>query len=198
MMLYARTMPSRRKLKPRSGPRRKSCRRLGEVPSEAVPVLMIDIWVLAFDNDDFGISSGCVCSPIPSVDWCARSSLVPLPINEILRMEAPIQVSRVRARDYDLDGVSLRKARARSFSIGDANRDRGSSPHPERFESLVSRTERTRLGVNGVRRRTASCALAESRQLDDARPCHRACAQGHHAYYEAEERAMTSRAASAN
>jgi len=35
-------------------------------------------------------------------------SLIPAAINEILRMEAPIQgFSRYVARDYDLDGVSL-------------------------------------------------------------------------------------------
>jgi len=83
----------------------------GEVPPEAVPVLMIDYMGPSLDTTIFGISSGVWLFSNQPDQWDLirdDPSLIPRAINEILRMEAPIQgFSRYVARDYDLDGTFL-------------------------------------------------------------------------------------------
>jgi len=71
-----------------------SCSRRGEVPSEAVPVMMIDYMGPSLDTTIFGISSGVWLFANYPDQWdLVRNdpSLIPAAINEILRMEAPIQ-----------------------------------------------------------------------------------------------------------
>jgi cytochrome P450 len=61
--------------------------------------------------------------------------VIPGAINEILRMEAPIQgFSRYVARDYDLDGVPLPKGSRAIVFYGAANRDPQQFPQPDRFD----------------------------------------------------------------
>lgn len=92
----------------------------GEVPSEAVPVLMIDYMGPSLDTTIFGITNGVWLFANNPDQWdIVREdpSKIPAAINEILRMEAPIQdFSRYVARDYDLGGVLLPEgSRAISF-----------------------------------------------------------------------------------
>jgi cytochrome P450 len=62
-------------------------------------------------------------------------SLLPAAINEILRMDAPIQgFSRYVARDYDLDGVLLPEGSRAIVFYGAANRDPRQFPDPDRFD----------------------------------------------------------------
>jgi cytochrome P450 len=122
MMHYARTHAVPGKLKPGSWAEAiHHAAAAGEVPPEAVPVLMIDYMGPSLDTTIFGISIGVWLFANHPDQWdLVRNdpSLIPDAINEILRMEAPIQgFSRYVARDYNLDGVSLQKARARSSSM---------------------------------------------------------------------------------
>src|SRR3981189_2397792 len=86
----------------------------------------------------FGISSGVWLFANHPDRWdLVRNdpSLIPAAINEILRMEAPIQgFSRYVARDYDLDGVSLPEGSRAIVFYGAANRDPRQFPHPDRFD----------------------------------------------------------------
>jgi cytochrome P450 len=110
----------------------------GEVPSEAVPVMMIDYMGPSLDTTIFGISSGIWLFANNPDQWdLVRNdlSLIPAAINEILRMEAPVQgFSRYVARDYNLDGVALPQGSRAIVFYGAANRDQRQFPDPDRFD----------------------------------------------------------------
>ena len=139
MMHYARTHAVPGKLKPGSWAEAiHHAAAAGEVPSEAVPVMMIDYMGPSLDTTIFGISSGVwLFAKYPDQWDLVRHdpSLIPAAINEILRMEAPIQgFSRYVARDYDLDGVSLPEGSRAIVFYGAANRDPVQFPDPDRFD----------------------------------------------------------------
>jgi cytochrome P450 len=138
MMQYARTHAVPGKLKPGGWAEAiHHAAAAGEVPSAAVPVLMIDYMGPSLDTTIFGISSGVWLFANHPDQWdLVRNdpSLIPAAINEILRMEAPIQdFSRYVAHDYDLDGVSLQEGSRAIIFYGAANRDSRQFPHPDRF-----------------------------------------------------------------
>jgi len=103
-----------------------------------VPVMMIDYMGPSLDTTIFGISSGVWLFANHPDQWdLVRNdpSLIPAAINEILRMEAPIQdFSRYVARDYDLDGVSLQEGSRAIIFYGAANRDPRQFTHPDQFD----------------------------------------------------------------
>src|SRR3981189_587957 len=138
MMHYARTHAVPGKLKPGGWAEAiHHAAAAGEVPSEAVPVLMIDYMGPSLDTTIFGIPSGVWLFANHPDQWdLVRNdpSLIPAAINEILRMEAPIQdFSRYVAHDYALDGVSLQEGSRAIIFYGAANRDSRQFPHPDRF-----------------------------------------------------------------
>jgi cytochrome P450 len=138
MMQYARTHAVPGKLKPGGWAEAiHHAAAAGEVPSAAVPVLMIDYMGPSLDTTIFGISSGVWLFANHPDQWdLVRNdpSLIPAAINEILRMEAPIQdFSRYVAHDYALDGVSLQEGSRAIIFYGAANRDSRQFPHPDRF-----------------------------------------------------------------
>ena len=95
MMHYARTHAVPGKLKPGSWAEAiHQAASAGEVPSEAVPVMMIDYMGPSLDTTVFAISSGVWLFANHPDQWdLVRDdpSLIPGAINEILRMEAPVQ-----------------------------------------------------------------------------------------------------------
>ncbi len=139
MMDYARTHAVPGKLKPGSWAEAiHHAAAAGEVPPEAVPVLMIDYMGPSLDTTIFAISSGVWLFAKHPDQWdLVRNdpSLIPAAINEILRIEAPIQgFSRYVARDYDLDGVVLPEGSRAIVFYGAANRDPRQFPQPDRFD----------------------------------------------------------------
>ncbi len=139
MMDYARTHAVPGKLKPGSWAEAiHHAAAAGEVPPEAVPVLMIDYMGPSLDTTIFAISSGVWLFAKHPDQWdLVRNdpSLIPAAINEILRIEAPIQgFSRYVARDYDLDGVVLPEGSRTIVFYGAANRDPRQFPQPDRFD----------------------------------------------------------------
>ncbi len=139
MMDYARTHAVPGKLKPGSWAEAiHHAAAAGEVPPEAVPVLMIDYMGPSLDTTIFAISSGVWLFAKHRDQWdLVRNdpSLIPAAINEILRIEAPIQgFSRYVARDYDLDGVVLPEGSRTIVFYGAANRDPRQFPQPDRFD----------------------------------------------------------------
>jgi cytochrome P450 len=139
MMHYARTHAVPGKLKPGSWAEAiYHAAAAGEVPPEAVPVLMIDYMGPSLDTTIFAISSGVWLFANHSEQWDLLHddpSLIPRAINEILRMEAPVQgFSRYVAHDYDLDGVRLPAGSRAIAFYGAANRDPRQFPDPNRFD----------------------------------------------------------------
>ena len=139
MMHYARTHAVPGKLKPGSWAEAiHHAAAAGEVPPEAVPVMMIDYMGPSLDTTIFAISSGVWLFANHPDQWdLLRNdpSLIPSAINEILRIEAPIQgFSRYVARDYDLDGISLPEGSRAIVFYGAANRDPRQFPDPDRFD----------------------------------------------------------------
>jgi cytochrome P450 len=138
MMNYARTHAVPGRLKPGSWAEAiHHAAAAGEVPPEAVPVMMIDYMGPSLDTT-IAISSGVWLFAKHPDQWdLVRDdpSLIPGAINEILRMEAPIQgFSRYLARNYDLDGVSLPEGARAIVFYGAANRDPRQFPDPDRFD----------------------------------------------------------------
>jgi len=139
MMHYARTHAVPGKLKPGSWAEAiHHAAAAGEVPREAVPVMMIDYLGPSLDTTIFAISSGVWLFANYPDQWDLLRddpSLIPGAINEILRMETPVQgFSRYVARDYDLDGVPLPKGSRAIVFYGAANRDPQQFPEPDRFD----------------------------------------------------------------
>jgi cytochrome P450 len=139
MMHYARDHAVPGKLKPGSWAEAiYRAAAAGEVPSEAVPVMMIDYIGPSLDTTIFGISSGIwLFGKYPDQWDLVRNdpSLIPAAINEILRLEAPVQgFSRYVARDYDMDGILLSEGSRAIVFYGAANRDPRQFPDPDRFD----------------------------------------------------------------
>jgi cytochrome P450 len=160
MMHYARTHAVPGKVKPGSWAEAiHHAAAAGEVPSEAVPVLMIDYMGPSLDTTIFGISSGVWLFANYPDQWdLIRNdpSLIPSAINEILRMEAPIQgFSRYVARTTIWTASRCGKARARSFSMAPPIAIRGSSRIPIALTSGA-----TMLGVTWHSAPDRTCALA--------------------------------------
>jgi cytochrome P450 len=139
MMQYARSHAVPGKLKPGSWAEAiHHASAAGEVPSEAVPVMMIDYMGPSLDTTIFGIASGVWLFANYPDQWDllrADPSLIPAAINEILRLEAPVQgFSRYVARDYDLDSVALQQGSRAIMFYGAANRDPRQFSDPDRFD----------------------------------------------------------------
>jgi cytochrome P450 len=179
MMHYARTHAVPGKLKPGSWAEAiHHAAAAGEVPSEAVRVMMIDYMGPSLDTTIFGISSGVWLFANYPDRWALvrhDPSLIPGAINEILRMEAPIQgFSRYVARDYDLDGVSLPEGSRAIVFYGAANRDPRQFPHPDRFDIRRDNAGRhmafgsgphTCLGMNLARLEMGALFMALARKV---------------------------------
>jgi cytochrome P450 len=139
MMHYARTHAVPGKLKPGSWAEAiHDAAAAGELPPEVVPVMMIDYMGPSLDTTIFAISNGVWLFAEHPEQWdLVRNdpSLIPAAINEVLRMEAPIQgFSRYVAREYDLDGVPLPAGSRAIVFYGAANRDPCQFPDPDRFD----------------------------------------------------------------
>jgi cytochrome P450 len=139
MMHYARTHAVPGKLKPGSWAEAiHDAAAAGELPPEVVPVMMIDYMGPSLDTTIFAISNGVWLFAEHPEQWdLVRNdpSLIPAAINEVLRMEAPIQgFSRYVAREYDLDGVPLPAGSRAIAFYGAANRDPCQFPDPDRFD----------------------------------------------------------------
>jgi cytochrome P450 len=139
MMEYATTQAVRGKLKPGSWAEAlHDAADRGEVPREALPALMIDYMGPSLDTTIYAISSAVALFARHPDQWDlvrADPALIPGAINEVLRLEAPIQdFSRYAVTDYDLDGVTIPAGSRAIVFYGAANRDEREYPDPDRFD----------------------------------------------------------------
>jgi cytochrome P450 len=139
MMRYATTQAVRGKLKPGSWAEAIiDAVDRGEVDEAARPVMMIDYMGPSLVTTICAIGSGLWLFAKNPQEWrkvCQAPSLVASAMNEILRLEAPVQgFSRLLTRDYDMDGIALPAGSRAIAFYGAANRDERKFPRPSTFD----------------------------------------------------------------
>ena len=122
----------------------------GEVDQAARPVLMIDYMGPSLDTTIYAIGNGVWLFAKHPQEWrkvCESPNRVASAVNEILRMEAPIQgFSRLLTRDCDLDGITLPAGSRAIAFYGAANRDERKFPDPNTFDVTRSSAEQLAFG----------------------------------------------------
>jgi len=113
--------------------------RQGHLPLEGVVGLLAGYVVAAFDTTINLIANGTWLFATHPDQWAAvraDPSLLPSAINEILRLESPIQCfSRTVTRDVDLgEQVMIPQGARVMISYGSANRDERHIPDPDTFD----------------------------------------------------------------
>jgi cytochrome P450 len=141
MMHYATTQAVRGNLKPGSwADAILDAIDRGEVDRAVCPVMMIDYMGPSLDTTICAIGSGVWLFAKHPEEWQkVRESpaSIPAAINEILRMEAPVQsFSRLVTRSYDMDGVTLPTGSRVIVFYGAANRDERRFADPHTFNVL--------------------------------------------------------------
>ena len=110
----------------------------GEVPKEAVPVLMIDYMGPSLDTTVNGIASAVWHFANAPDQWkMVREdpNLVRNAMNEVLRLESPLQdFGRYVANDVDMDGLTLPADTRVICFYGAGNRDPRQFEDPNRFD----------------------------------------------------------------
>ena len=110
----------------------------GEIDHATCPYLMNDYMGPALDTTIFALSSAIWLFARHPEQWDiirANPALLPMAINECLRIESPIQgFSRVLTRDHDIDGVRLPAGARVIVLYGSANRDERKWPLPDAFD----------------------------------------------------------------
>jgi len=122
----------------------------GEVDHATRSVLMIDYMGPSLDTTIYAIGNGVWLFAKHPEEWCKvceLPSLVPSALNEVLRMESPVQgFSRLLTRDYDLDGITLPAGSRAIAFYGAANRDERKFPNPNTFDVTRSSVEQLAFG----------------------------------------------------
>jgi cytochrome P450 len=122
----------------------------GEVDHAARSVLMIDYMRPSLDTTIYAIGNGVWLFAKHPEEWCKvceLRGLVPSALNEVLRMESPVQgFSRLLTRDYDMDGIMLPAGSRTIAFYGAANRDERKFPNPNLFDVTRSSVEQLAFG----------------------------------------------------
>jgi cytochrome P450 len=139
MMEYAFTQCTREKLEPDGWARAIwDAADRGEIAPDKPPVMMNDYMGPSLDTTIFAISTAIWLFAMHPEQWDqlrADSSLVPGAINEVLRLESPLQgFSRVATRNVEVDGVSIEVGSRAIMLWGSANRDERKWEDPQRFD----------------------------------------------------------------
>lgn len=151
MMHYARTQAVRGKLKPGSWAEAIiDAEDRGEIDPAARPVLMIDYMGPSLDTTIYAIGNGVWLFAKHPEEWQKlreSPSCIPSAINEILRMESPVQgFSRLLTRDYDMHGITLPAGSRAIAFYGAANRDGRKFSNPSTFDVTRNSTEQLAFG----------------------------------------------------
>ena len=151
MMHYARTQAVRGKLTPGSwADAILDARDRGEIDQAVCPVMMIDYVGPSLDTTIYAIGNGVWLFAKHPREWQKvreSPSRVPAAINEILRMEAPVQsFSRLLTRNYTMDEVTLPAGSRAIVFYGAANRDERKFPDPHAFDVMRSSADQLAFG----------------------------------------------------
>jgi cytochrome P450 len=113
---------------------------------DAVPVLMVDYVGPSLDTTIFAITSAVWLFAQHPDQWdlvLENPKLIPSAVNEVLRMEAPIQgFSRYAVKEFDMDGVTI-PADSRAISYSTARQTATSANTRTRTVSTCAATRRT-------------------------------------------------------
>jgi cytochrome P450 len=122
----------------------------GEITLAQARGLLLDYTGPSLDTTILAISSGIWLFARHPEQWDLireQPALIPSAINEILRIESPIQVfSRYVTRDHDIDGVILPQGSRALLLYGSANRDERKWEEPERFDVRRKAAEQLAFG----------------------------------------------------
>jgi len=122
----------------------------GEITLQQARGLILDYVTPSLDTTIFAISSAIWLFAQHPEQWtllCESPALIPGAINEVLRIESPIQVfSRYLARDAEVDGVRLPQGSRALVMYGSANRDERKWQDPERFDIRRKAAEQLAFG----------------------------------------------------
>jgi cytochrome P450 len=136
----------------------------GALPVEAAAGLLAGYIVAAFDTTIAAMAAGTWLFATNPEQWelvRADPDLVPNAVNEVLRLETPIQYfSRVTTRDVHLgEGVVIPEGARVMHGYGAANRDERHYPDPDRFD--VRRRAADQLAFSYGRHACAGQGLAK-------------------------------------
>ncbi len=110
----------------------------GEITLQQARGLILDYVAPSLDTTIFATSSALWLFARHPEQWemiRSHAALIPGAINEVLRIESPIQIfSRYVTRDTDVDGVPLPQGSRALVMYGSANRDERKWQDPERFD----------------------------------------------------------------
>jgi cytochrome P450 len=151
MMQYATTEAVRGKLRPGSWAEAIiDAVDRAEIDPAARPAMMIDYMGPSLDTTINAIGSAVWLFATHPEEWrkvCEAPSRVPAAINEVLRMESPIQgFSRLLTQGYDMDGIALPAGSRVIAFYGAANRDERKFLNPDTFDVTRSAAEHLAFG----------------------------------------------------
>jgi cytochrome P450 len=110
----------------------------GEIDHAQAPAMMNDYMGPSLDTTIFATSSAIWLLAQHPEQWAAlreNPALIPSAVNEVLRIESPIQnFGRNVTRDTEIDGVTLPAGSRVIVSYGSANRDERKWDEPEHFD----------------------------------------------------------------
>jgi len=110
----------------------------GEIRPEQCPVMMNDYMGPSLDTTIFATSAAIMLLATHPEQWDIlreNPSVIPNAVNEVVRIESPIQnFSRVATRDVVIDGVAIPAGSRVVMSYGAANRDPRKWEDPDRFD----------------------------------------------------------------
>jgi cytochrome P450 len=123
----------------------------GEADQRVRAAMMIDYMGPSLDTTIYAIGSGVWLFAKHPEEWqkiCESPSRIPGAINEILRMEAPVQCfSRLLAKDYDMNEITLPAGSRAIVFYGAANRDERKFARPHTFNVLRNSTDQLAFGT---------------------------------------------------
>ena len=145
----------------------------GEIPAERCPMMLLDYLGPSLDTTINATSSAIWLFAEHPDQWDAvrrEPSLIPNAINEVLRLESPVQhFSRYVNEDVDIDGVPVAAGSRVTFLYGSANRDERRWEDPETFDVRRARVaEHVAFGFGPHACVGASLARLELRTLLEA------------------------------
>jgi len=122
----------------------------GEITLQQARGLILDYVGPSLDTTIFAISSAIWLFALHPKQWtllCENPASIPGAINEVLRIESPIQTfSRYVTRDTEVDGVALPQGSRALVMYGSANRDERKWQEPKPFDIQRKAAEQLAFG----------------------------------------------------
>jgi cytochrome P450 len=122
----------------------------GEITLQQARGLILDYVAPSLDTTIFATSSALWLFALHPEQWELlrdNPALIPAAINEVLRIESPIQIfSRYVTCDTDVDGVPIAQGSRVLIMYGSANRDERKWQDPERFDIQRKAAEQLAFG----------------------------------------------------